>query len=40
MTYGENGLIKSYGYDGVHPNEKGYLVMTKAVEKAINDSLE
>ncbi len=36
MTDGENGLIKSYGYDGVHPNEKGYLVMTKAVEKAIN----
>jgi lysophospholipase L1-like esterase len=39
MTDGKNGLIESYGYDGVHPNEKGYLVMTKAVEKAINDLL-
>ena len=39
MTDGKNGLIESYGYDGVHPNEKVYLVMTKAVEKAINDLL-
>lgn len=40
MTDGKNGLIESYGYDGVHPNEKGYLVMTKLVEKAINDLLD
>jgi len=40
MTDGKNGLIENYGYDGVHPNEKGYLVMTKAVEKAINDLLD
>ena len=24
MTDGKNGLIESYGYDGVHPDQDGY----------------
>ncbi|MEK9603862.1 MAG: SGNH/GDSL hydrolase family protein [Flavobacteriaceae bacterium] len=39
MTDGNNGLIESYGYDGVHPNKKGYQVMTQKVEKAIKELL-
>ena len=33
----KNGLIEAYGYDGVHPNKAGYLVMEPLVENAIND---
>lgn len=40
MTDSKNGLIESYGYDGVHPNKKGYLVMAEAVKKAIEDLLD
>ncbi|MEC7068827.1 MAG: GDSL-type esterase/lipase family protein, partial [Bacteroidota bacterium] len=40
MTNKKNGLIKSYGYDGVHPNEEGYRVMSLLVEKAIDQLLE
>ena len=40
MTNEKNGLIKSYGYDGVHPNEEGYRVMSLLVEKAIDQLLE
>ena len=40
MTDGKNGLIESYGYDGVHPNEDGYNVMADLVEKALDQSLD
>ncbi len=40
MADGRNGLQKSLGYDGVHPNEAGYKVMepllTEAIEKVLN----
>ena len=39
MSDDKNGLIESYGYDGVHPNKEGYLVMTKYVEQAIDQLL-
>jgi len=32
-------LIESYGYDGVHPDEDGYKVMTELVEKALDQLL-
>ena len=35
MTNGKNGLIESYGYDGVHPDEDGYKVMAELVKNAI-----
>jgi lysophospholipase L1-like esterase len=31
------GLKKELGDDGVHPNEKGYMIMEPLVEKAISD---
>ncbi len=40
MTDGKNGLIESYGYDGVHPNEDGYKVMSEMVEKALDQLLD
>lgn len=40
MTDGNNGLKKTYTYDGVHPNKNGYLVMESLVEKAIASVLE
>lgn len=40
MTDGNGGLIESYGYDGVHPDEDGYKVMTKLVEKALDQLLD
>lgn len=40
MTDGKNGLIESYCYDGVHPNKKGYLVMSEWLEKLIEDILD
>lgn len=43
MADDKNGLKKSLGSDGVHPNKKGYKVMAplveKAIEKAINSSM-
>ena len=39
MTDGKNGLIESYGYDGVHPDEDGYKVMAELVENAIDQLL-
>ncbi len=33
------GLKKEYGYDGVHPNAKGYFVMEPVVEIAIQRAL-
>ena len=35
MTDGKNGLIESYGYDGVHPDQDGYKVMAELVKNAI-----
>ena len=40
MSDDKNGLIESYGYDGVHPNKEGYGVMTQYVKKAIDHLLE
>ena len=40
MTDGKNGLIDSYGSDGVHPNKIGYEVMAKLVNKAIDHLLK
>ena len=40
MTDGNGALIESYGYDGVHPDEDGYKVMTKLVEKALDQLLD
>ena len=40
MTDGKNGLIESYGYDGVHPHEDGYKVMAELVENAIDQLLD
>ena len=40
MTDGNNGLIKSYTYDGVHPNKKGYQLMGTLLEKAISEVLD
>ena len=40
MTDGDNGLIESYGYDVVHPDDDGYRVMSELVEKAIDELLD
>lgn len=40
LTDGNGGLIESYGYDGVHPDEDGYKVMTKLAEKALDQLLD
>ena len=40
LTDGNGALIESYGYDGVHPDEDGYKVMTKLVEKALDQLLD
>lgn len=40
MSDERNGLIEEYGYDGVHPNEKGYKVMESLVKPAINKALK
>lgn len=39
MADERNGLKKEFSEDGVHPNQKGYVVMTPLVEKAIADAL-
>ncbi|WP_411030881.1 SGNH/GDSL hydrolase family protein [Spongiimicrobium sp. 3-5] len=39
MEDGNNGMIEAYGSDGVHPNAKGYEVMSPLVEKAIQQAL-
>ena len=39
MFDGKNGLIKEYGADTVHPNNAGYLVMSKLAKEAIKKSL-
>ncbi|MDT0553791.1 SGNH/GDSL hydrolase family protein [Urechidicola vernalis] len=35
MVDERNGLITEYGYDGVHPNNEGYNVMTELVQKSL-----
>jgi len=39
MNDGKNGLKEKLGYDGVHPNKAGYMVMAKLTEKAIKKAL-
>jgi len=36
MVDEDNALKKEYGSDGVHPNKKGYQVMSLLAENAIN----
>jgi lysophospholipase L1-like esterase len=33
-------MIKEYGYDGVHPNAKGYQVMEEVAKKAIDEVIK
>ncbi len=40
MVDAENGLQKDLTYDGVHPNEAGYMVMKDLAEEAIAKVLE
>ncbi len=40
MSNEQNGLLKEYTYDGVHPNKVGYEVMAPLVEEAIKKTLE
>lgn len=40
MVDDRNGLIKSYGDDGVHPNEEGYKVMTNLVQESLKKVLK
>jgi len=35
MVDDRNGLIEAYTYDGLHPNTKGYKIMSPLVEEAI-----
>lgn len=37
MRNDTGGLIEAYGYDGVHPNAKGYEVMEKIVKAVIGE---
>ena len=39
MVDDQEGLKKEYGLDEVHPNKKGYQVMSMLVEKAIANML-
>lgn len=36
MRNDQGGLIDDYGYDGVHPNSKGYEVMERVAQQVIN----
>lgn len=40
MVNDNNGLLKKYTYDGVHPNEAGYDVMAPLAEAAITNTLK
>ncbi len=40
MHDGNNGLLKKYTYDGVHPNKKGYEIMAPLAEAAIAEALK
>lgn len=40
MVDEQKGLKKELGDDGVHPNEKGYAIMEKVIEKAIHKQLK
>ena len=39
MHDGNNGLIKKYGLDTVHPNKDGYKIMSNMLDQAIDRSL-
>lgn len=37
----ENGFLRAdLAYDGIHPNEQGYKIMTQALEKSLNSEIE
>ena len=40
MNDGSGGLKPEYTYDGVHPNRKGYEVMSDIVEKSLQKLLK
>ena len=39
MVDGKQGLKDKYTYDGVHPNQEGYVLMSELVEDAISEIL-
>ena len=39
MVNDQDGLKKEYGLDEVHPNKKGYEIMSILIEKAITETL-
>ncbi len=40
MADEKNGMLEQYTYDGVHPNEAGYLLMASMVEKVLSKILK
>ena len=40
MVNEANGLKEAWGYDPVHPNEAGYIIMEPIIQKAIKKSLK
>ena len=40
MVDSNMGLIDEYTYDGVHPNKKGYEIMSLLASKAIRTTLD
>ena len=40
MDDGNNGLLETLTYDGVHPNEAGYIAMEPLVLEAIAKALQ
>jgi len=40
MVNDEKGLKKDLGYDGIHPNKDGYLVMEPLIKAGISTALE
>ncbi|MDO8898433.1 MAG: SGNH/GDSL hydrolase family protein [Bacteroidales bacterium] len=40
MADEKNGMLEQYTYDGVHPNDAGYLLMASMVEKVLSKVLK
>ncbi|MDP2235996.1 MAG: SGNH/GDSL hydrolase family protein [Bacteroidales bacterium] len=40
MADEKNGMLEQYTYDGVHPNDAGYLLMASMVEKVLSKILK
>ncbi|KAA6309372.1 hypothetical protein EZS27_039119, partial [termite gut metagenome] len=40
MHDADRAMIKEYGYDGVHPNAKGYQVMEEVAKKVIDEVIK